>query len=256
MSQDCEWWLRRIIEERIDAGIYERTITANGCPFKWNSNPVLVPKPGQVQPPLTFNYHFIYEDIPASHMEAVLTVHDLLSILSYQCLFSADIKHGYWTVNIHPDDGHYLAFYVPRIDQVQPTHMPQGARISSFSFNEFMNIVFGPIPVLQPEPSLLYRKTAKDTTLLAFYMDDIFGVFKTHEEQLIFLRDHFFPCIVWSKLKLILSKLKIGMIKIFALEEEHKIGGRVRLKPDKIEKILTWPVPQDQIAIKAFFETI
>lgn len=36
-----------------------------------------------------------------------------------------------------------------------------------------------------------------------------------------------------------LSKIKIGMTKIFALGEEYKIGGRVRLKTDKMKKILT-----------------
>ena len=60
---------------------------------------------------------------------------------------------------------------------------------------------------------------------------------------------------VWSRLKLMLSKLKIGMTKIFALGEEHKIGGKIRLKLDKIENILTWPVSWDQIVIKAFFGT-
>lgn len=46
------------------------------------------------------------------------------------------------------------------------------------------------------------------------------------------------------------------MTKIFALEEKHEIGRRVKLKPDKIEKILTWLVPQDQTAVRAFFGTI
>ncbi len=219
--------------------MYKRTLTANGCPSKWIANHVLVPKPRQVQTRLTFNYHFIYEDISASHMEAASTVHDLLSIPSHQYLLLADIKHGYWAVNIHPDDRHYLAFYVPGIGQVQPTRMPQGARTSSFTFSELMNIIFRPIPSAQTELSLLHGRTANDTASLMFYMDNIFRVFRTYQEQYIFLRDPFFPRIVWFRLKLILSKLKIGMTKIFALEEENKIGGRVILKPDKIEKILT-----------------
>ena len=66
LSQDREWWLRRIIEEGMDAGMYEKIVTANGCPSKWNANPVFVPKPGQEQPRLTFNYHFIYEDLLAT----------------------------------------------------------------------------------------------------------------------------------------------------------------------------------------------
>lgn len=38
----------------MDGGMYERTVTANGNPSRWNANPVLVPKPGQVQPRLAF----------------------------------------------------------------------------------------------------------------------------------------------------------------------------------------------------------
>lgn len=32
------------------------------------------------------------------------------------------------------------------------------------------------------------------------------------------------------------------MTKIFALREEHEIGKKVRLKPDKIEKMLNWHI--------------
>lgn len=51
-----------------------------------------------------------------------------------------------------------------------------------------------------------------------------------------------------------LFKLKIGMTKIFALGKEHKIDRRVRLKPHNIEKILIWPVPQDQTAVRPFLK--
>ena len=61
---------------------------------------------------------------------------------------------------------------------------------------------------------------------------------------------------VWSKLKFLLLKLRVGITKIFALGEEYETGGRVRLKPNKIEKILNWPVPQDQARVRAFLGTI
>lgn len=130
--------------------------------------------------------------------------------------------------------------------------MPQGAKTLFFTFNELINIVLEPIPSLQLESSLLYKKITKNTTLFAFYIDNIFGTFKTYQEQYIFLRNHFFPCIIWSKLKLAFFKLKIRMIKIFALEKKHEIGGRVRLKPDKIKKILTWPIPKIKQQLKHF----
>ena len=103
--------------------------------------------------------------------------------------------------------------------------MPQGARTSCFIFNELINIIFRSIPSPQPELLLLYNKTAKKSASFTFYMDDIFGAFKTYQKQYIFLHDHFFPHMVWSRLKLILSKLKIGITKIFALRKEHNIGG-------------------------------
>ena len=189
-------------------------------------------------------------------MEAAANIYNLLGIPSHQCLFSAEIKHGYWAVNVHPDDHHYLTFYVPGIGQVQPTHMSQGARTSVFIFGEPMNIILEPIPSPKPEPSLFHVKTPKDSALLAFYMNDIFGTFKTYQKQYIFLHDHFFPHMVWSKPKLAFSKLKIGMTKIFALGEEYEIGRRIRLKSDKIEKILIWPIPKDQTAVRAFLDTI
>ena len=79
----------------MDAKMYEKTVTANGCPSKWNANPIFILKLGQKQLRLTFNYHFIYEDLLVSHMEAAANVHSLLGIPSHQCLFSDDIKHGY-----------------------------------------------------------------------------------------------------------------------------------------------------------------
>ena len=119
-----------------------------------------------------------------------------------------------------------------------------------------MNIIFRPIPLSQPETLLLHKKTAKNTALLVFYMNNIFRAFNTNQEQYIFLRNYLFQSIVWSKLKRLFSKLKIRINKIFALGKEHKIGGKIRLKLDKIGKILLWLVPQDQILVKAFLRTI
>ena len=162
--------------------MYETTLTANRCPFKWNTLPVFVRKTGQAQPRLIFNYLFIYKNILASHMEVATNVHNLLTIPSNKCLFSADIKHEYWVVNVYPDDRHYFAFPVPGIGHLQSTDMSQGARTSSFTFNELMNIVFRPILIPQPEPSLLHARTTKKFISLAFYIDGIFGAFETHQE--------------------------------------------------------------------------
>ena len=78
-------------------------------------------------------------------MELATNVHNLLSIPLNKYLFSADIKHKYWVINIYPDDCYYLTFYVPGIGQVQSKRMPQRAKTSSLTFNKLINIVLRPV---------------------------------------------------------------------------------------------------------------
>lgn len=87
-------------------------------------------------------------------------------------------------------------------------------------------------------------------------MNNIFRFFDTHQDQLIFLYYHFFLCMIWSWLKLILSKVKIGMIEIYTLVQKHEIKGKVSLKSDKNKFFFTRSVFQDQIAIKVFLGPI
>ena len=46
LLQGREWLLKHIIEEWMDIKIYERTVTASGCPSKWNANLIFILKPG------------------------------------------------------------------------------------------------------------------------------------------------------------------------------------------------------------------
>lgn len=176
--------------------MYKGTVIINDYPFKSNANPILVPISDQVQSHFTFNYYFIYENILARHMKAVMTVYDLLSIPSDQYLFLADIKYGYWVVNVYSNDWHYLIFHMLSICQILSICILQRARTSFFTFSKLINFVFWLILLLQPELSLLYGNTAKNTLSLVFYMDDIYGAFKTHQKQYIFLCKQFFQCMV------------------------------------------------------------
>lgn len=162
----------------MDARIYERIIIANGCLFKQNTNPAFVSKLGQIQLCLIFKYHLIHKDILASNMETTANMHDIFNILSHQCLLSANIKQRYQAVNIYFDNCYYFAFHIPRIRQIQPTHMPLEAKTSFFIFSKLINIVFRPILPFQMKFLLLHSKMAKDSILLTFYIDNIFRAFK------------------------------------------------------------------------------
>jgi hypothetical protein len=255
-THDKEWWLRKIVQDGLDYGMYERTSTGNGCLSQWNAAPVLVPRKGQVQPCLTFNYHYLYEDNPAPRMEVSKRVHDLLSNPRHGCFSQLDLKHGYWAIEIHLEDRHYLAFTVPGLGQLQPTRMPQGARTSAFTKNEMMHIAFGPIPEPNLEPSLFYNKKQKDAVCMAFYIDDMFIAHASFEEQFEFLANHLFPRLAWARLRLAFQKLVLFSSKITALGKIHEIDGRVSLKPANIAKILDWPHPPDVARLRSFLGVV
>lgn len=69
-----------------------------------------------------FNNYSTNENIPSSYIKIASTVYKLLSILSYQCFFFADIKCRYWVVNISPNDKHYYVFYIPLLVGVKKSN--------------------------------------------------------------------------------------------------------------------------------------
>lgn len=102
--------------------------------------------------------------------------------------------------------------------------MLQRARTLFFTFNKLINIILRSITSPQPELLLFYAKIPNNFALLAFYIDDIFGTYKSYQKQYIFLHDYFFLYWVWSKLKLAFFKLKIEITNIFAFRKEDEIG--------------------------------
>ena len=75
------------------------------------------PQPSD-EPRMTFDYPRVKELLPGKHLELSSKVHDYLSNLCHACLFSADLKHSYLTIPVHPDDRHYFPFTISGIGQV------------------------------------------------------------------------------------------------------------------------------------------
>ena len=79
------------------------------------------------------------EDLPGVDMELSARVHDSLSDLRHGNLFSADLKHAYSSISLHPDNRHIFAFTIQGLGQLQPTRMPQGAKLARFNINELVH---------------------------------------------------------------------------------------------------------------------
>ena len=255
-TPDKKWWYQTIIQKDIETDMYERTVIANDRTSQWKTASVLIPKPDQTESRLTFNYHFVYEKLAGSMMKLAQRTHDLLDRPGHRMFFAADMKHDYWNVAVHPEDRHYLTFHVPGIDQLQPTRMPQSIRTSSFTFIELINIILRLISEPYPEPSLLHAIIHTTSSSIFFYIDDIFGDHKTFEKQYHFLEYHFFPRLLWSLMKISLSKLKIEITELKTLGQIHRVDEVLNVKQEFIDKIRNWSVFQNATAVRSFLGTI
>lgn len=114
-----EWWLRKIILDGMEGGIYELTESANGWLSQWNARAVVVDKvenpTPEDEPRIIFDYFRVHEDLPGTYLELSSKVHDNLLDSRYRCLFVADLKYAYLTVPLHPDDCHYFLFTISGI---------------------------------------------------------------------------------------------------------------------------------------------
>lgn len=253
MSRDKEWWYRKFAIAGMESGMFERP---PGIRSQWGADPVLVKKPGKKEPRLTFNYHYVWEEPPGNQMQLSREAHGFLSLPTHAVFSQFDLKNGYWAVEIHPDDRHYLAFSVPGIGQLQPTRMAQGARSSSFTMNELGNIAFGGLPGPPIEPSFLHNPRGPEYHPdMTFYIDDLFPAHSSWSEHWTFLQHHFLPRLRWARLRLSMDKMKIGVHEMLALGEIHRVGGTVAIKPERVKKILEWPVPQNQTDVRGFLGT-
>ena len=255
-----EWWLRKLVQDGLEGGVYELSEPANGRLSQWNARAVMVDKVENPlptdEPRMTFDYSRVTELLPGAHLELSSKVHDHLSNPQHGCLFSADLKHAYLTIPLHQDDRHYFAFTISGIGQVQPTRMQQGSQSAGFTMTELAYRAFGPIPVPSPEPSLLHSEDPTIPPPLTFYMDDFFGGFRNFEELFAFLHNHFFPRVEWARLLLSFKKLRLFASRIKALGVVHEIGGLVRILEDRIEKIARWPKPTNQSEVRGFLGTV
>ncbi len=251
-----EWWLRKIIGDGIEGGIYELTERANGRLSPWNANPVIVdkvPNPTpEDEPRVTLDFSRCLEVLPGCSMELSSKVHDNLSNPKHNTLMAADLKHAYLTIGLHPDDRYIFAFTIPGIGQLQPTRMHQGSQSAGFTMTELIYRAFGHLPPPHNEPSLLHSSHHDEPPPLVFYMDDIFGGQSGFDEQYSLLREHFFPRIEWAMLRLSFKKLKLFQSTVKALGVTHHAGGLLQIIDERVEKIIKWPVPTTQTDVRAF----
>lgn len=253
------YWMNRLVNEGLAAGMFESTVAANGELSAWSAEPVMVQTDltdPWAEQRFTTNYSHVTEDLPGIAIPLLADLHDKLSDPRVKAYCKFDLKHAYWSIPVDTKLRHLLAFSVPGFPQLQATRMPQGTQSAAFSMTEAMQVALGPIPGPKAEPSLLAPMAEGGITPLESYIDDIFGKFESMEALWHFVKNHLLPRLLWSLLKLSFKKVAIGMTEMLAVGWVHRVGGIMTIKPERSAKLREFPTPTDVTQVRQFLGTL
>jgi len=199
---------------------------------EWASRPSFAPKPdGSIRFCLNFRQLNKY-DTKDSYPLPRCT--DLLNMLAKCRYFTKlDAAHGYWQIQVHPDDRKYTAV------------------ITHFGLYEFVRMPFG----LSNAPATYQRLMDK---VLGFglnkfccvYLDDVLVFSETFEQHL----NHVYRCICALRdAGLLLKAKKCSFFMRLCEYLGHLVGnGEIRMTMEKVRRILEFPIPTNVQAVQSF----
>lgn len=114
---------------------------------------------------------------------------------------------------------------------------------------EVGKIAFGPIPPPNPEPSLLVDK-------FRVFVDDMFMRDTCVHSHFDFLFQEFFPRLWFARLRMSFKKLQLFMSELSALGQGFRLGGEVRILPERVDKIIRWPASCTKTRLRGFLGAI
>ena len=75
---------------------------------------------------IIFDYSHIIDFLSNAHLKLSSKIYNHLFNSRYECLFSINLKHVYFTISLHSNNKHYFAFTIFNINQIQLIRMQQG----------------------------------------------------------------------------------------------------------------------------------
>lgn len=253
-----KWWLRKLVSNDLKKKIYEHIEKNNEHLFKWNARAVLVNKTENLsfsdEPRFTFDYFRVHEKLFEIYVKLSFRIHDNLFNFFHECLFSADLKHVYFIINLDEKARPLFAFTISDMKQLQPTRMPQGSKSANFIMTEIINKAFDEI---SEEFFFLHFAGSFQSSNLCFYMNDFFdnqasGFFFLYR----YLKHHFFSRLEWARLKLFFKKLNLWCIKIKALKVIYEIKKKIHILKNRVQKIMKFSKSRNAIAVRRFIEIL
>ena len=122
-----KWWLRKLISDEIRNNVYEKIDFKNEKLFSWNARTILIDKMknsiSENESRMIYDYFHVTEKLLDVYMQLMAKCHDYLFDFKHECFMTADLKHVYFTIEIHSDDREFFAFTISDLGQLQSTRM-------------------------------------------------------------------------------------------------------------------------------------
>ena len=86
-----------------------------------------------------FDYFKISKELSKIYLKFSFKTHDILFNSVYDCLFSVNLKHVYFTINLHENNRYFFAFTILDIRQLQFIRISQKFKSADFIMIEIVN---------------------------------------------------------------------------------------------------------------------
>lgn len=145
-SAHKKWWFRKLISDDLKNDIFEYIEKTDNCLSKWNVRIIFVDKTENSlftnKSKLIFDYFRIHKKLFEIYVELFFWIYDNFFNSDHDCLFSVDLKHVYFTINLNENIRFLFVFTIFDIKQFQSTKMLQNSKSINFIIIEIINRAF------------------------------------------------------------------------------------------------------------------
>ena len=103
----------------------------------------------------------------------------------------SDTANRYWAILMKAEDCNKTGFITPN-GQWFYLRMGQGLKGAAYTFSQFIDTVFGPLPKVQDIPRMSTLIGVRQKDLFGMYIDNYIGAAKTFDVMYTFLSDSYF----------------------------------------------------------------
>ena len=219
-----------VMQEYVEAGLTSGILQPSVSPY---GSMALIVKKKDGTPRVVIDYRALNE-VTVKNKYPLPLMDELFDRTQGACFFSViDLRNGFHQIAIRPEDREKTAFRT-RFGHFEYTVLPMGLCNAPGTFMQLMNQTFADM---------------LDKNVICF-LDDILIFSRTAEEHAQHLR------IVLGRLRD--QELYVKPSKCAFMQREvsflgHRIGADgLRVAPDKVSAVQSWPQPQNQTDVRAF----